>query len=90
MIIGINGHRFDTNKAHRHWQMACCDNHGNHHTGDLYLSSKGTWYVWTPSQWANRHRWELIDPQDVIELYRQYFSQDEIAEILTLAGLVTE
>lgn len=90
MIVAIKGRRFDTDKAKRHWQLMRCDPQGNRHTGDLYLSSQDTWYIETPSQWANGHRWELIDPQDAVELYGGYLDQAEIADIIALAGLVTE
>jgi len=88
-IIAINGHRFDTNKAKKHYELYYHDGH-NRHTGDLYLSSKDTWYIVTPSQWANGHRWELIDPADAIERYAEYLSEDEIKEIMELAKLETE
>ena len=88
-IIAIDGHRFDTSKAKKHFQLYHHDGN-NRLTGGLYLSSKGTWYVETPSQWANGHRWELIDPADAIERYSDYLSQVEIAEIIKLATLETE
>lgn len=89
MIVSIDGKRFDTSKAQDHWEMRHWDGNNNH-TGDLYLSSQGTWYLETPSQWANGRRWELIDPEVVIERYRDYFTQDEIGEIIELAKLETE
>jgi hypothetical protein len=89
MIVAIEGHRFDTAKAKRSWPLSHFDGN-NRHTGTLYLSSKGTWYIETPSQWASGHRWELIDPQDAIERYDQYLNQDELEEILGLANLETE
>jgi hypothetical protein len=89
MIIAIDGKRFDTSKAQDHWHLHHFDG-SNTHTGDLYLSSQGTWYIETPSQWANGRRWELIDPADVIERYSDYFTQEEIAEIIKLADLDTE
>lgn len=89
MIIAIDGRRFDTAKARKHYRL---DHHDgrNRHTGDLYLSTRGTWYVETPSQWSNGHRWELVDPAVVVERYQDYLTQDEIVEILTLAKLETE
>lgn len=89
MIVAIDGKRFDTTKAQDNWPLSHFDGH-NLHEGHLYLSSQGTWYLETPSQWANGRRWEIIDPAVVIERYRQYFSQDEIAEIIQLAELDTE
>jgi hypothetical protein len=89
MIIAIEGKRFETTKARHHWHMHNFDGQNSHH-GDLYLSSQGTWYIETPSQWANGHRWELIDPTDIIEQYRDYFDDDEIAQIIELAKLETE
>jgi hypothetical protein len=89
MIVPIEGYRFDTEKAKEHWELMYHDGH-NLLTGDLYLSSRGTWYVYTPSQWSNCHRWELIDPETAVERYCDYLSQGEITEILALAKLETE
>lgn len=88
-IIAIDGHRFDTDKAKHTWPLQYHDGHNNF-TGELFLSSRGTWYVYTPSQWANGHRWELTDPADVLERYQDYLSEAEKIEILTLAKLETE
>lgn len=89
MIVAIEGHRFDTSKAKNTWDIGYHDGH-NLLTGDLYLSSKGTWYVFTPSQWADGHRWELIDPADAIERYGEHLDDDVIEEIMALAKLDTE
>ena len=88
-VIVIDGKRLDTDKARRTWDLSYHDGH-NRHTGALYLSSRGTWYVETPSQWANGHRWELIDPAEAIERYPDSLSDEERAEILALAKLDTE
>jgi hypothetical protein len=85
----IDGHRFDTDKAKKHWHMRHFDGN-NVLKGDLYLSSRGTWYMYTPSQWSNGHRWELSDPADLLERYGDYFDDDEKAEIMALAKLETE
>lgn len=89
MIVAIDGKRFDTEKAKRTWDMSWFNGH-NMLKGTLYLSSKGAWYIETPSQWANGHRWETIDPADVLERFGQYFSEEEKEEIIDLAGLETE
>jgi predicted heme/steroid binding protein len=88
-IVAIDGHRFETEKAKKSWELSHFDGH-NRHTGRLYLSSRGTWYVSTPSQWSNGHRWELIDPATAIERYSEHLEQGEVAEILELAKLDTE
>lgn len=87
MKVTIGGHRFDTSKASHHWGLDRIDDNSNRHTGDLYHSSKGTWYVWTPSQWANQHAWMLIEPADALTEYDQYLTDEEKAEIAELAGL---
>lgn len=86
MKVTIDGHHFDTEKASGHWQLYNFDGN-NQHTGDLYRSSKGTWYVWTPSQWANQHSWMLIEPSDALDQYDKYLNDDEKTEIAELAGL---
>ena len=88
-IVLIDGHRFDTEKAKREWDPSYHDGH-NRFSGELYLSSKGTWYVHTPSQWANGHRWEIGDPADLIEQYGEGLDDEEREEIIALAGLETE
>jgi len=88
-IILIDGHRFDTEKAKKSWSLNYHDGK-NLYTGDLYLSSRGTWYVYTPSQWGNGHRWEIGDPAVLIEQYGEGLSDEEREEVITLAGLETE
>lgn len=88
-IVCTEGHRFDTEKAKRHWDLGYY-NGSNLHTGDLYLSSKGTWYCWTPSQYGNGHRWEVNDAAVLVEQYGYGLASDEKREIIELAGLETE
>lgn len=88
-IVCTEGHRFDTKKAKGHWDLGYHDGN-NLHLGDLYLSSKGTWYCYTPSQWSNGHRWEIEDAATLIERYGRGLSSDEKHEIIELAGLETE
>jgi hypothetical protein len=80
-IIVIDGKRLDTGKAKQSWDLSHHDG-SNYHSGRLYLSSGGTWYVETPSQWANGHRWELCDPVEAIERYGEGLGDDDRAEIL--------
>jgi hypothetical protein len=87
--VCIDGHRFDTNKAKHHWELCRFDGH-NHHTGDLYVSSKGQWYVETPDQWPTRRRWELTTPNAVLSAYQIYLTEAEITEIAELAKLEWE
>jgi len=88
-IVVVEGHRFDTSKAKKSWRLDYFDGH-NQHWGALYLSSRGTWYVETPSQWSNGNRWELTDPQEAIERYGRGLKEEAIEEILEAAGLETE
>jgi len=88
-IAIINNKKFDTTKALRHWSLNYFDGN-NHHYGDLYLSSKGSFYCWTPSQWSNRHSWDTNSVDVLIDLYGQGLSDKEKAEILELAKIETE
>jgi hypothetical protein len=88
-IIVIEGKKLDTSRAAKAWSLDYHDG-SNLHTGELYLSSKGTWYVSTPSQWANGHRWELVDPVDAIERYGRGLDDEARAAILEAAGEATE
>ena len=88
-IIVIEGKRLDTDKAKASWDLGYFDG-SNMHYGCLYLSSRGTWYIETPSQWANGHRWEIIDPMVAIERYGRGLDDDERAEIIEAAGVETE
>ena len=87
--ISIDGHLFDTDKAKASWLLHMVDGQSNVHSGKLYLSSKGTWYVYTPSQWGNCHSWmvlgELKDgARAALEEYSDYLGQDNINEIASL------
>ena len=88
-IIVIEGKRLDTDKARRSWSLNFHDG-SNLYTGELYCSSRGTWYCYTPSQWGNGHRWELCNPSEAIEMYGRGLSDKSKAEILEAANLETE
>jgi hypothetical protein len=89
MNVAIEGHLFDTTKAKKHYELRYWDGN-NWITGDLYQSSRGTWYVYTPSQWADRRSWELISIQEALERYREYLSEDEIDQIVDDENIETE
>ena len=89
MKVTIEGHHFDTKKAPHHWGLSYWDGNNNH-TGDVYLSSKGVWYVYTPSQWANQHSWMLMDASEILTEYDSYLDDEEKSEIAELANLEWE
>jgi len=89
MIVCIEGKRLDTDKAKAHWRLYYHDGN-NAHTGDVYLSSKGTWYVYTMSQWGNGHRWELMSPEEILEQCGHGLEEGEKEEIIEIAKLETE
>lgn len=80
MKIVIEGHRFDTTKAEKHWQLAFWDQH-NWIRGELYKSSKGKWYMLSPSQWSNEQNWLMTSPAEILESYRDFLQEDAIEEI---------
>lgn len=84
MKIVINGHRFDAAKAKKHYTLEAFDDRSNRVTGDVYLSSKGQWYLETPSQWANGHYWMLSTAAEILSEYGSYLTESEKAEIATL------
>jgi hypothetical protein len=87
MKVSIEGHRFDTEKAKLHVQLYRLDDRSNQHTGDVYMSSKGMWYVYTPSQWANMHSWVLMSPEEILSEYDSYLTQEQKEEIAFEAEL---
>lgn len=87
MKVTIDGHHFDTQKASHYWDLEYFDQSSNRHTGTLYRSSKGIWYVYTPSQWTNQHSWQLIEPVEALTDYDKYLEDKEKTEIAELAGL---
>ncbi len=78
--IIIEGQRFDTAKAVRHIHIAHHDGH-NMLYGEIYKSSGGQWYVYTPSQWSNGHRWALMSPEEIHESYGHMLDSEERAII---------
>ena len=84
--ITIDDHRFDTAKAQATFDLDYWDG-SNRHTGMLYLSSTGIWYIYTPSQWSNRHSWEIIDPTNALERYDQFLTEKDKTKIAQLAKL---
>ncbi len=90
MKICIEGHRFDTDKAKTHIELEMIDDRSNRHTGDAYMSTKGQWYVYTPSQWGNMHHWTLSSAAEILDNYDAYLSDTEKEEIAELAKLEWE
>lgn len=84
--ISIGGHRFDTAKAQVTCDLEYWDGH-NWHRGSLYLSSAGTWYVYTPSQWSNGHSWAITDAAEALEKYDRFLTEKDKERIAHLAGL---
>jgi len=87
MKITIDGKRFDTDKATRSWDLYKLDSNSNQHTGRVCRSSAGAWYVYTPSQWSNRHSWILSTPEEILDHYDGYLKEEEKEEIAELGGL---
>lgn len=83
----------DTEKAQSHYSICHWDGN-NMVTGDLYQSSKGNWYAYSPSQWGNMHRWVQLNEGEVLDYTRAFFSEEEdeeiIEEILKKLGVTTE
>ena len=79
-------YRVDTDKAKYHWNLSYWDGNNSHH-GDVYVSKKGLWYVYTPSQWANQHSWIITTAQDILAEYDRYLTQDEKTAIAEVAGI---
>ena len=93
-IVNIDGILFDTGRARKHYNLSWLDAHSNNITGDLYLSPKDIWYVNTPSEWANCHRWEILGGNKkegakyALELYSDFLEKSEIEEIAQMGGVV--
>lgn len=66
--VAIDGHIFDTSKARWHASLDHWDGN-NMQYGDVYESSTGIFYVYTPSQWSNCHRWEIQTPREILQNY---------------------
>lgn len=81
MKIVVEGRKFDTSKAKKHYKLAYWDQR-NWHTGHLWISSKGDFYMEEPTQWSNyAGNYHLTTPEDILENYRQYLEEAEIEEI---------
>jgi hypothetical protein len=86
MKISIDGYLFDTEKAKKHYNLGLWDDRSNFHSGEVYLSSKDIWYIYTPSQWANMHYWDILGKgkagaKTLLQEYSGYLSEEEIDEI---------
>jgi kynurenine formamidase len=82
--VYIDGHVFETSKAKWHASLDHFDGNNNIY-GDVYESTTGIFYVFTPSQWSNRHSWEINEPSEIIAQYGSMLS-DEAAEYLIKRG----
>ena len=87
MKVTIDGIRLDTEKAKFSVTLYWLDDHSNQHTGEVYMSSQGQWYIYTPSQWGNQHRWELASPESILNDYDRYRTDEKKDQIASLGGL---
>ena len=90
MKVTIDGYRFDTDKAKVFVTLYKLDEQSNQHRGEVYMSTTGVWYVFTPSQWANRHSWMVMSPEEILNDYDSYLTEDKKAQIAEAAGLAWE
>jgi len=91
MKVAISGHLFDTGKAKWHTSLDHFDGH-NQIYGDIYQSSTGIFYIWTPSEWSNQHRWEIITPKQILEYYGsdEYLTEEEMDYIIQEGNVEVE
>lgn len=87
MKITIENHRLDTDTATT-WDLSCYDDRSNQLSGELHCSPGGIWYVYTPSQWANGHSWEIVTPEEALAQYDDFLTSDQKEEIAAKAGLM--
>ena len=88
-IVSIDGRVFDTAKAKLNISIAWHDG-SNMVYGEIFQSYSGTWYVYTPSQWSNRHNWEIMSPAEILGKYGHMLSEVERERIVQAAGIETE
>jgi len=91
MKVAISGHLFDTQKAKWHASLDHFNGH-NQVYGDIYQSSSGIFYIWTPSEWSNQHRWEIITPKRILEEYGsdEYLTDEEMDYIVQEGNVEVE
>ena len=82
--IAIESKRLDTSKARHHWTLTHFDGH-NMIYGDIYVSSRGQWYVLIPSQWGES--WELTTAAEALECYGHILKDEDRAEMATVGKL---
>lgn len=85
--IAIDDKMFNTEMATHDYDLHGFDGNSNQIRGHLYRSSRGTWYVYTPSQWSNRRRWEITTGKQALLDYSHYLGQEQMAEIAKLCEL---
>ena len=81
MKIVVEGHKFDTGKAKKFYKLRYWDEH-NWHSGNLWISSKGLFYMEEPTQWSNyAGMYRMTSAEEMLENYRRYLEDSEIEEI---------
>jgi len=87
--VSIDGHVFDTSKVKWHASLNYFDGH-NQIYGDVYESSTGIFYVYTPSEWSNMHRWEIQTPGEIIENYLDMLGEDAVDHLIRIGKINVE
>jgi len=76
---------FIPRKAKKIFNLAYWDGN-NWSKGFLFLSKKGIWYLYTPKDTLDGHRWEIVkDPCKFTQIYKNYLTDSQIKEIKQLS-----
>ena len=81
MKIVVDGHKFDTTKAKKHYKLSYWNSH-NWINGNLWISSKNVFYMEEPTRWSNyAGNYRMTSPIEILSTYREYLNETEIEEI---------
>ena len=86
MKVSIESVLFDTEKARLHISLAFWDGN-NSQTGDLYVSSKGTVYALTPSQWSNLRSWVALTAAEAMNRWWDFMDEEDRETFAQITGL---
>lgn len=90
MKIHLGGKFFDTAIAKKRFPMVHPDATRTDIKGALFISSADTWYMIGPDIKKNFKDVRVVKPSVVFEQFSEYFTDAQLVELATVAGVTFE